>query len=179
MFTALPLVALCRLASAVTNTFPSTLVPPPPGQLTFSFPNPPLHGDASDASLSFSGGAGTQASMLESPHLTFRFFWTLPSGELTYSQPTIWILRPLELSTVNGSADPPGCPSNVGMVFTTDYRLGATVGGSLNVMCFPAIPEPGSLALFALAMSYFLTRRPRSPLTTTPSSYPTFSAPTH
>jgi hypothetical protein len=55
----------------------------------------------------------------------------------------------------------PGCPSIVGLVFSTDYPQGAIVGGRFDHLCLPAIPEPGSLTLFALAMSYFLARRPR------------------
>lgn len=145
-------------ARAAVETIPSSTVPPPPGELRFIYVNPPPP-SSNRADLHFLGSARSSSSALTT--ITWRFDWTLPSGDLAYSSPIIFDLEPGKSSVVESSITVAGCPNNVGLVFTTQSTLGATVSGTFDHAC--AIPEPRSVAMFAVFTAYstLSPRRPR------------------
>ncbi len=144
---AMLLMALVQRAQAAVETIPPSEIPPPPGELVLTFPNPPPP-SFDRVHLHFSGSASSNYSSHTT--LTWRFDWTLPSGELAYSVPITYGLDPGRITQMDGTTAVEGCPSFVSLDFTTQSPVGATVSGTLEHTC--TIPEPASFALFAFAV---------------------------
>src|SRR5947199_8034861 len=121
------LIVLAQVAYCAAETIPSSTIPPSPGELRFLYSNPPP--PAFDrAHLHFLGSARSSSSSLTT--ITWKFDWTLPSGELAYGSPVIFDLEPGKSSIVESSITVADCPSDVGLVFTTQSASGATVSGT-------------------------------------------------
>jgi hypothetical protein len=145
-------------AWAVIDIIPPSTVPPPPGKLVLDFTTiPPPAFDREHLHFIGRPPASTPDA------ITFRFFWELPSGDLAYSIPITyglanddWNKYPMDAATTVG-----GCPTHVGLEFTTTRQVGVTFSGTFDHQC--TIPEPGNFAVLALmgGCAALMTRRRR------------------
>ena len=142
----LMLMAIGQSARAAVETIPSSTIPPPPGELRLSFPNPPPP-SFNRAELHFFGPVRSNSSPTLTA-VTFRFDWTLPSGEQAFSEPVSYGLEPGRSTLVDTALTVDGCPSFVSLDFMTTSSSGATASGTFEHTCF--IPEPKGIASFGL-----------------------------
>ncbi len=133
-------------------------VPPPPGELVLNFPNeiPPSFDRVNLRFIGSIDSNGYSGRAL----ITWKFDWTLPSGDVAYSIPLTYGLDSGATTNVNAGFVVGGCPSQVSLDFTTDSPLGANVNGTFTHTC--TIPEPEITAsLFAIGSYWMLVTRRR------------------
>lgn len=152
------LIPIRQTARAAVETIPSSRIPPPPGELVFTFPHSSVPNPGNtrlrfDGLLRGSPSAPTTVSL--------RYDWTLSSGQEEFSDPVNYLLDPGQSASVASIFIVEGCPNFVSSHFNTDSATGATVSGSFEHTCLTA-PEPLSSGVFAIFTGLLAARRSRA-----------------